>query len=50
MRILDRQRIERVLNDAPDTSSRASPSVVMSLASLEVWLQTMSRPASRVAA
>jgi asparagine synthase (glutamine-hydrolysing) len=49
-RILDRQRIERVLNDSPDTSDHASPSALLSLASTEAWLQAIQNPAKRAAA
>lgn len=49
-RVLDRQRIERVLDDSPDTSDHASPSAMLSLASAEAWLQAMRKPAKRVAA
>lgn len=48
--ILDRQRIERVLNDSPDASDLASPTTLLSLASVEAWLQTRSRAPKRVAA
>jgi asparagine synthase (glutamine-hydrolysing) len=49
-RILDRPRIERVLNDSPDASDLAAPTTLLSLASVEVWLQTRSRSPKRVAA
>lgn len=49
-RILDRQRIERVLNDSPDASDLASPTALLSLASVEAWLQASQRPFKRVAA
>jgi asparagine synthase (glutamine-hydrolysing) len=48
--ILDRQRIERALNDSPDTSDLASPTMLLSLASVEAWLQMRRRPSTRVAA
>lgn len=49
-RILDRQRIERALNDSPDASNLASPTVLLSVAAVETWLQVNRRPLQRVAA
>jgi asparagine synthase (glutamine-hydrolysing) len=49
-RILDRQRIERALNDSPDTSDLASPTLLLLFASTEAWLQVSRRPPQRVAA
>jgi len=49
-RILDRQRIARALNDSPDASDLASPTALLSLASVEAWLQVSQRPLQRAAA
>lgn len=49
-RILDRQRIERVLNDSPDASDIASPTALLLLASVEAWLQMWQRSEKRAAA
>jgi asparagine synthase (glutamine-hydrolysing) len=42
-RILDRQRIERALQDAPDASDLASPTALLLLASVEAWLELRQR-------
>lgn len=49
-RIVDRERVERVLNESPDASDLASPTALLSLAAVEAWLQSRYRPLKRVAA
>lgn len=49
-RIVERRRIERVLNDSPDASELASPAALLLLASVEAWLQVSQKPPARVAA
>jgi asparagine synthase (glutamine-hydrolysing) len=49
-RILDHQRIERALQDAPDASDLASPTALLLLASVEAWLQMRERQPKSAAA
>jgi asparagine synthase (glutamine-hydrolysing) len=48
--ILDRQRIERALNDSPDVSDVTSPTPLLLTASVEAWLQVSHSRPERVAA
>jgi asparagine synthase (glutamine-hydrolysing) len=49
-RILDGERLGRVLNGAPDATDIASPTALLTLGSIEAWLQTWQRPQQRAAA